>query len=72
MGPRKGERLRGLLRRSDAFNNALAALEGEEGVSEGLSEYVEVLRAEHERAREAFRLYRAEVGVPSPKDREPA
>jgi hypothetical protein len=35
LGPREEERLRAMLRRSDAFNNAIGAVVAEEGVREG-------------------------------------
>lgn len=53
-----------LLRSSDAFGNALDALE-DKGTAypDGLAEYVEVLREEQRRAHEGFVRYRAEVGI---------
>ena len=64
---RERERLMGLLRRSDAFNNALGAVEAEEDVKEKIrAECAEVLDGERREAHEAFVRYRAEVGIPDP------
>ncbi len=53
-----------LMRRSDAFNNALAALEDEESAyPDAKAEYLEVLREAQQEAHEQFVRYRAEVGL---------
>ncbi len=67
LGPREEERLRAMLRRSDAFNNALTAVVAEEGVREEVrAECVGVLEEAGREAHEAFMRYRAEVGLPDP------
>ena len=67
LAPHEEERLRGLLRRSDAFSTALNALEGEETAHPDVhAGYVGVLREEHRLAGEEFARYRAELGIPGP------
>ena len=67
LGERERERLMGLLRRSDAFNNALGAVEAEEDVKEKIrAECAEVLEGERREAHERLVRYRAEVGIPDP------
>jgi hypothetical protein len=67
LAPHEEERLRALLRRSDAFGTALAALEGEETAYPDVhAEYVGVLWEEHRLAGEEFARYRAELGIPGP------
>ena len=65
LGPREEERLRALMRRSDALGNALDALEDEESAyPDVMAEYVEVIREDFGQAHEAFSRYRDEVGLP--------
>ena len=65
LAPQEEERLRALLRRSDAFANALDALEGTESAYPDVkAEYVEIIREEHGKAHEEFVAYKREVGVP--------
>ena len=63
LGPREEERLRGLMRRSDALSAALDAVEREARAYPRYAEYVEILREAHEEASEQFRRYRSEVGI---------
>ncbi len=65
LGPREEERLMTLMRRSDAFNNALVALEGQEHAYPDVkAEYIGVLEEAHREAHEQFWRYRTEVGIP--------
>lgn len=62
LGPRERARL---LRRSDAFGQAMDAYELDpHGDAETREETLEVLRGAHREANEQFRRYRAEVGLP--------
>ena len=73
LGPREAERLKTLMRRSDAFGNALDALECEETIYPDVkAEYVGVLREEFRTASEQFSRYRAELGLPDRPSRKPA
>ncbi len=70
LGPREEERLRYLMRRSDALATALTAVEHEETpYPDVMAEYLGVLRKDFEEASEQFRRYRDEVGVPDPPRR---
>ncbi len=65
LGPREEERLRAMMRRSDAFNNAVGAVLAEEDVREEIrAECLAVLEEACREAHEAFVRYRAEVGLP--------
>ena len=65
LSPREEERLRGLLRRSDALNYALAAVEDDENFRpEVRAECLGVLGEVAQEAHEAFERYRGEVGIP--------
>ena len=71
LGPREEERLRALMRRSDAFSNALCAVEDEEDVNPDVqAQYIEVIREEFREASEQFRRYRAECGIPGPAEKD--
>ena len=73
LSPREEERLRGLLRRSDALNYAIAAVEDDEDFSPNIkAECLRVLGEVAQEAPEAFMLYRGEVGIPAPDERKPA
>jgi len=70
LAPREEERLRSMLRRSDALNNALTAVVAEEDVREEIrAECVGVLEEAGREAHEAFERYREEVGIPGPLDK---
>jgi metal-responsive CopG/Arc/MetJ family transcriptional regulator len=57
----------GMMRRSDALNNAIGAVLAEEGTREEIrAECVGVLEEAGREAHEAFMRYRAEVGLPDP------
>ena len=73
LGPREEERLRALMRRSDALSTALAAVEDEEtAYPNAKAEYLGVLRDDFRQASEAFSRYRAEVGLPDRPSRKNA
>ena len=60
-----------MIRRSDAFGNALDALEtSESAYPDTRAEYVEIVREEFRQASEAFKRYRDEVGLPDPPSRK--
>jgi len=65
LGPREEERLRALMRRSDALSHALCVVEEDDhAYPEIKAEHLRVLEGEHGEASGAFRRYRAEVGLP--------
>ena len=73
LSPREEERLRGLLRRSNALNYAIAAVEDDEDFSPNIkAECLRVLGEVAQEAHEAFMLYSGEVGIPAPDERKPA
>ena len=65
LGPREEERLRALMRRSDALGNALDALQNEEtAYPDVMAEYAEVIQEDFRQAHEAFSRCRDELGIP--------
>jgi hypothetical protein len=67
LAPREEERLRRLMRRSDALNHAYQEVLEEEWVNlEGKAEVLATLQEMKDEAHEAFRRYRLEVGLPEP------
>jgi hypothetical protein len=65
--PQEEERLRALLRRSDALGFALsAALREEWGYPEAKARTVETLEAMLAEANERFESYKRELGIPDP------
>ncbi len=65
LGPREEERLRYLMRRSDALSTALCAVEDEETpYPDTQAEYLRILREDYKQAHKQFMRYRTEVGIP--------
>jgi hypothetical protein len=64
MTEKKEERLTELLRRSDALNDACAAVEDWAAAPDAIARTLEVLRPMREEASRDFHVYRRELGLP--------